>query len=88
VRCFLAVLASFEMAHEFIPRKDEPEAEPHEQGRESSPRLGLPPEVMDYGEPNPAPKALMRKRLGIWFWILLALALGGFIALAMVVMSQ
>lgn len=76
------------MAHEFIPREDESESQPAGAGREPPSRVGVATDLLDHGEPNPAPAALMRKRFSIWIWILLALALGGFIALVMVMMSQ
>ena len=45
-------------------------------------------EDFDNRQPVDPPAALMRKRKHVALWIVLALALGGLIALAMVAMSQ
>jgi hypothetical protein len=42
----------------------------------------------DHREPNEPPPALMRKKSHYAMWILFALALGGLIALAMVVLGS
>jgi len=76
------------MPVDFTNRKEAPGAEAL--GSEHRPpppsRFGV--DVLDHGEPNPPPAALMRKRASVALWILLALALGGLIALVMVALSS
>jgi hypothetical protein len=76
------------MPNDFIPRTGEPDPKAGGSGDEFPPRVDVALDDLDHGAPNEAPKALMRKRYSIWIWILLALALGGFIALVMVMMSE
>ena len=76
------------MAHDFIPRKGERDPEAGGAGEEFPARADVALDDLDHTAPNAAPKALMRKRFSIWVWILLALLLGGFIALVMVMMSD
>ncbi len=76
------------MPQEFIPRKGEPGPQTSGSGEEFPARADVALDDLDHSAPNEAPKALMRKRFSIWIWILLALALGGFIALVMVMMSD
>jgi hypothetical protein len=76
------------MPREFIPRKGEQGPQASGAGDEFPKRVDVALDDLDHREPNEAPKALMRKRFSIWIWILLALALGGFIALMMVMMSD
>ncbi len=87
-RAFGAVLASFAMPLEFTNREEEPEPQASGSGRRPPPKSPVGIDVLDYGEPNPAPAALMRKRASIFLWILLAFALGGLIALVMVGLSS
>jgi hypothetical protein len=76
------------MPQDFTPRKGEPQTPAGGSGEEYPPRVDVALDDLDHGAPNEAPKALMRKRFSIWIWIVLALALGGFIALVMVMMSE
>jgi hypothetical protein len=76
------------MPHEFIPRDDDPETQAGGAGRRPPPVTGVVADVYDdSGVPNKPPRQLMRKRFSIWIWILLALVMGGFIALVMVALS-
>ncbi|MGA8035941.1 MAG: hypothetical protein WA823_09505 [Candidatus Acidiferrales bacterium] len=72
----------------FTNHEEEPEPQASGSGQRIPPRTGIGIDVLDQGEPNPPPAALMRKRASVFLWILLALGLGGLIALAMVAMSD
>lgn len=67
---------------------------PGETGARASGSGQIPPrnppgvEAFEFGEPNQPPAGLMRKRSHIFFWILLALALGLLMAGLMVLVES
>jgi hypothetical protein len=74
--------------HEFKNREEEPEPLASGAGNRPPPERGVGVDVFDDGEPNKPPAALMGRKWNYAMWILLALALGGLIALFMVVLSS
>jgi hypothetical protein len=74
------------MPLDFTNRKEEPES--GSSAPDNHPPPLDDPEMYDQREPNKPPAALMGKRWNFVMWLLLALALGGLIALAMVAVSS
>jgi hypothetical protein len=77
------------MPHKFTDGKDDLDPEASGSGvRPPPPATAVDQLDPDHREPNEPPPALMRKKTHYAMWILLALALGGVIALIMVALGS